>query len=343
MYIHYLLIKSNSRKLDLQGMKRYVDQKNPEISVVIPIFNEEATLPELYQRLTLTLGECEYDYEIIFVNDGSYDRSLDLIREFCGSNSRVRAINLSRNFGHQEALTAGLNSANGQAVILMDGDLQDPPELLPQLIAKWEEGWDVVYTTKAKRQESLLKRLAFWGFHRIIRLTSNIEMPLDSGIFSLMDRKVVNQLRAITERNRYLPGLRVWTGFRQTSIIFDRNARYHGAPKQTLSKLFKLALDGLFSFSYAPIRLASVFGLIVSAVSFVGVLVIVVIKLFTNLAIPGWASIMIAIAFLGGVQLVTIGIVGEYIGRIYDEVKQRPIYIVKEVIENKSERASNLE
>jgi polyisoprenyl-phosphate glycosyltransferase len=304
----------------------------PRISIVIPIFNEAATLPELYRRLTAVLEKGEDDYEIVFVNDGSQDRSWDLIRDFCAADPHIHALRFSRNFGHQEALSAGLGFARGQAVILMDGDLQDPPELLPQLIAKWQEGYEVIYTVKLQRQESVVKRLAFWGFYRFMGFLSAIRVPLDAGIFSLLDRKVVDQLRAMPERNRYIAGLRAWTGFRQASLPFSRGLRHHGAPRQSLGKLCKLALDGFFSFSYIPIRLVSIFGLIVSALAFASVLIIVCVRLFTDLAVSGWASIMTAVAFLGGVQLVTIGIIGEYIGRVYDEVKQRPLYIIAETI-----------
>jgi dolichol-phosphate mannosyltransferase len=306
----------------------------PEISVVIPIFNEQPNLPQLFSRLTASLAACTPSYELVFVDDGSRDGSLDLIRRFQATDRRVRAISFSRNFGHQAALTAGIEHARGRAVILMDGDLQDPPEVLPELIARWREGFETVYTVKARRRERWSRRLLFWSFYRLIRLVSDIELPLDAGIFSLLDRRVVDALRSMPERNRYLSGLRAWSGFRQTAVMFERAARPDGAAsRQTSGRLTKLALDGIFSFSHIPIRLVSVSGVFVSIVTFLGAMTIVGIKLFTTLAIPGWASIMVTVAFLGGVQLITVGIVGEYVGRIYDEVKQRPMFFVREVLE----------
>jgi polyisoprenyl-phosphate glycosyltransferase len=305
----------------------------PEISVVIPILNEQANLPQLFSRLTASLAACTPSYELVFVDDGSRDGSLDLIRKFQSTDRRVRAISFSRNFGHQAALTAGMEHARGRAVILMDGDLQDPPEVLPELIARWYEGFETVYTVKARRRERWSRRLLFWSFYRLIRLVSDIELPLDAGIFSLLDRRVVDALRSMPERNRYLSGLRAWSGFRQTAVSFDRGARPDGASRQGSGRLTNLALDAIFSFSHVPLRLVSVSGVVVSIVSFLGAMTIVAIKVFTDRAIPGWASIMVTVAFLGGVQLVTVGIVGEYVGRIYDEVKQRPMFFVREVLE----------
>ena len=303
-----------------------------DLSVIIPVFNEETILAELYKRIKNSLDRYGHEYEILFIDDGSRDSSLNLIRELSKSDHRIVGISLSRNFGQQEAVKAGVDNARGRVIILMDGDLQDPPEVLPQLIAKGDEGWDVVYAIKKKRKENFIKRFAFWSFYRIIRYTANIELPLDSGIFSLMKRKVVDHLSAMPEHNPYLTGLRAWVGFRQTSITYEREARYQGKPKQTLSRLAKLALDGLFSFSILPLRLASILGLLVSGIAFIVLMIILYQKLFTDLLIPGLASVMAAITFLGGVQLLTIGIIGEYIGRIYDEVKQRPPYIISEYI-----------
>lgn len=298
------------------------------LSVVIPIYNEESTLPELRRRLVAALESVTPAFEVVFVDDGSSDGSPELLAEMSGSDPRLKVLGLARNFGHQTAISAGIDHAAGDAVILMDGDLQDPPEIIPELVARWREGNDVVYAIKEKRQEGPLKRAGFRIFYRLLSSFSNIDLPLDAGIFSLMDRRVAEVMRAMPERNRYVSGLRAYAGGRQTGVRFARGARHAGDPRQTPRKLVRLALDALFSFSYAPLRLASYAGLAASGMSFLALLAIVSIKLLTGLAIPGWASVMSAVLFLGGVQLVTVGIMGEYIGRIFDEVKARPRYVV---------------
>lgn len=304
-------------------------RSEPLLSVVIPIFNEERTLPELYRRLRETRRHLPGEVEILFVNDGSTDASLQLLQGFRSGDETVRIVDLSRNFGHQAALSAGLEFARGKAVVLMDGDLQDAPELLPELAKRWEEGWEVVYVIRQGRRENALRKLTVSIFYRILRSVSTVPLPLDAGIFSLLDRKVVEVLRSVPERSRYLSGLRAWTGFRQIGIPVERDARYAGKPRQSARKLIRLAGDALFSFSYAPLRLATAIGAVTAIASFLLGSTVVALRLFTELAIPGWSSILATITFLGGAQLLGLGILGEYIGRIYDEVKERPLYVVR--------------
>jgi dolichol-phosphate mannosyltransferase len=267
-------------------------------------------------------------YEILFVNDGSTDGSGGALLDFHQADLRVKVIELSRNFGHQMALSAGIDHASGDAVILMDGDLQDPPEMIPRLVEKWAQGFDVVYAVRIKRKEGFLKRMTFSAFYRLLQALSTTQMPLDAGIFSLMDRKVVDVLKAMPERNRYLTGLRAWTGFRHAGIPCERGERFAGQPRQTLSRLLKLALDGIFSFSYLPLRAATVIGVAVSLLAFLTGLYALYAKLFTTKAISGWASMLVATTLLGGLILLMLGLIGEYLARIYDEVKARPAYVI---------------
>jgi len=302
------------------------------ITLVIPIYNEHETLVELHRRITGAMKKSHEPYEVVFVNDGSRDASLATLRSLARHDPHLRVLDLARNFGHQVAISAGLDVADGDAVVLMDGDLQDPPELLPEMIAKRNEGYDVVYTMKRSRQEHVLKRLAFHSFYSLMRRFSSIPIPMEAGNFSLLDRKVVEVLRSMPERNRYIAGMRAWAGFRQTGLLFDRAARFAGKPQMTIRKLFRLALDGLFSFSNVPLRLAAYVGTLSAVVAFGGGLFAVYQKFFTDRATPGWASPVFSILFIGGLILVTLGIIGEYVGRIYDEVKHRPLYVVREKI-----------
>jgi glycosyltransferase involved in cell wall biosynthesis len=308
-----------------------VSAERPLLSVVVPIKDEIETLPELSRRLADVLTGELSDAEIVFVDDGSADGSARWIADRHADDARVKLVRLSRNFGHQAAVTAGLAHASGRAVVLMDGDLQDPPELIPTLVAKWSEGHEIVHTVKTRRQEPWARRIAFRAFYRLIRsLTSDTDLPVQAGLFSLLDRRVVEELARLPERNRYLAGLRSWVGFRQASVEYERDARWSGAPRVSVARLFRLAFDGIFSFSNLPLRLATLLGLIVSLTAFLLMATILYLRLFTDLAILGWASLMTSILFLGGVILVTIGIIGEYTGRIYDEVKRRPLYVVAE-------------
>jgi len=302
-------------------------------SVVVPIYNERETLPELERRLSQTLGGLGGVYEIIFVNDGSSDGSLDMLKGFSQKDPRLKVIGLSRNFGHQAALYAGMRRAQGEAVILMDGDLQDPPEVLPELVRRWHEGANVVYAVRRKRKENVFKRFIYAAYYRLLRSVAYVDIPLDSGDFCLMERQVVSVLCAMPERNKFLRGLRSWVGFKQASVEYERDVRYAGKTKYTLRKLVKLALDGVTAYSYAPLRIAYVFGFIVSAVSFVLGAVYFTQRILLDAYVPqGFTTLAILILFLGGVQLLSIGLLGEYIGRIYDEVKRRPEYLEREVI-----------
>ena len=300
------------------------------ISIVIPIYNESDTIPELHRRLTAAMKNAYGEYEIIFVNDGSRDVSLATLKLFAQKDTHVKVVDLARNFGHQIEISAGIDSASGDAVILMDGDLQDPPELLPALIEKWQNGFEVVYTVKKSRKENALKRFAFHFFYELMARFSSIPIPMEAGNFSLMDRKVVAVLQSMTERNRYISGMRAWAGFRQTGIEFDREARFAGKPQMTFGILVRLALDGIFSFSNAPLRFSIYVGVLCALFSFAGAMYVLYEKLFTDKAILGWSSTIISILFTGGMILLTLGIIGEYVGRIYDEVKQRPLYVIKE-------------
>lgn len=303
------------------------------ISVVAPVFDEEAALPEFVRRLTDALEPTGEPHEIVLVDDGSRDGSLAVMKQAHHDDPRIKVVNLSRNFGHQIAISAGLDHAAGDVVAIMDSDLQDPPEVLPLLLAKQKEGYDVVYAIRGKRPEGLLKRTAYAAFYRLMRSVANTEIPLDSGDFCVLSRRATDVLRGMPERNRFLRGLRGWIGFRQVGLEYDRDQRLAGEVKYTVPKLLRLAIDGFVSFSYVPLRLASVFGFLISALSFVGVLLTFYLRLFTTTAdVPGWASTAVLILFLGGVQLMTIGIAGEYLGRIYDEVKRRPLYIVDDLI-----------
>lgn len=308
-------------------------QDRPTFSVGIPIYNEEETIPELGRRLREMLDSVDRPGEVILVNDGSRDRSLELLEELARSDERFKVIDFSRNFGHQAALYAAMSRATGDAVVLMDGDLQDPPELVPRMLARWEEGYEVVYAVRRKRKEGLLKRAAYNLYYRLLKSVAYVPIPVDSGDFSLMDRRIVDLVRSMPERNKFLRGLRAWAGFSQTSLEYERDARFAGETKYTLTKLARLALDGLISYSFIPLRLAYVVGALVSAGSFLLAGVYFFQRLFTDQFIPqGFTTLAILILFLGGVQLLTIGVLGEYLGRIYDEVKRRPEYVERKVI-----------
>lgn len=322
-----------------QSLRRDGSEKNsrgtrltaPDLSVVVPLYNEQDNIPVLYSRLQSVLKEIGKDYEMIFVDDGSGDKSLDRLHVLAAQDHRVTVVELARNFGHQVAITAGLDHARGNAVVVMDADLQDPPEVLPRLIAKWQEGHDVVYAIRQQRKEGWLKRAAYAVFYRFWRRVANIEIPLDAGDFCIMDRKVVNLLRSMPERNRFVRGIRSWIGLRQTGLPYERQARNGGRPKYTLGRLILLALDGLISFSHTPLRVASLLGLGISLLSFFLAGFYFFKKLTTGLSPPGFATLVVAIFFMAGIQLITIGVIGEYIGRIFDEVKRRPLYIVRRV------------
>jgi dolichol-phosphate mannosyltransferase len=312
----------------------------PEISVVVPVFNEEETIGLLIERLVTVLNGITKRYEVVFVNDGSSDRTYELLIERAAANSNLRIVDLSRNFGHQTAVAAGLTFASGDAVMVMDGDLQDPPELIPSFVQKWREGYQVVYAVRTERKENVFKRGAYKMFYRMLHRLADIEIPLDSGDFGLMDRRVVDAINAMPERNRFVRGLRSWVGFRQVGLPYSRDARYAGDSKYSLSKLMKLAFDGLLSFSTAPLKIATGIGFIVSFFSFIGILFYLYL-FFTTPRVPGFTTLIIILLFIGGVQLITVGILGEYVGRIYEESKHRPMFVVRETINTHQLTGSN--
>ena len=302
-----------------------------KLSIVIPIYNEEKNIPELYRRLKNVLKSITTKYEIIFVDDGSHDKSFSALKKLRIHDKKVKIIHFSRNFGHMPALSAGLSASTGNKVVVMDADLQDPPEIISKMHKLTMEGYDVIYGVKIGRKESALKRLLFLSFYRILNSISSYKMPLDAGTFSMIDHRVVKVLNALPERNKYFSGMRAWAGFKQTSIIYKRGARAAGSPK-TFAKLLELATNGLISFSYLPLRFASIFGFICAGLSFMGIVAVLILRAFFGLGIVGWASTMSAILLVGGIQLITTGIIGEYLARIYDEVKGRPEYIIEEKI-----------
>ncbi len=302
----------------------------PTISVVLPCYNERGTIDPLMRRLEPVLERVVGDaYELVFVDDGSTDgtgRALDALSE---AHDRVRVLHLSRNFGHQAALAAGLEATSGDAVVLMDADLQDPPELIEAFVDRWREGYEVVYAVRRSRKDAILKRIAAAMFYRSLRSMAEVETPVDAGDFCLLDRAVVNVMTAFPERNRYLRGLRAWAGFRQAAVELDRDERRYGTSKYTLRKLIQLAVSGYLGFSVMPLRLAGVLGLLGAGLGlFLGVYT-VILKLSGVPAESGWASTFAAIWFVGGVQLLVLGVIGEYLGRVYDEVRRRPPYIVR--------------
>jgi glycosyltransferase involved in cell wall biosynthesis len=302
---------------------------DPALTVVIPVLNEELNVAPLYQRLKGALASL--DYQLLFIDDGSTDGTLDAIREIRADDDAVKFISFSRNFGHQIAVTAGLDAAKGDAVVVIDADLQDPPELIPELYAKHQEGFDVVYAVRIKRKgEGILKRLSANIFYRILRRLTGFSIPVDVGDFRLMSRRAVDAFKELRERHRYVRGMVSWLGFEQVGVEYERDARHTGETKYGFTKMLKLAIDGVTSFSYVPLQLATSLGFGVSFLSLLYVGYVVWMKIFTDRPVIGWASTMVAIMFLGGVQLITLGIVGEYIGRISDEVKRRPIYIISE-------------
>jgi dolichol-phosphate mannosyltransferase len=303
---------------------------HPTISVVLPVYNESETLDKLKARLTTVLeGRVGESFEVLFVDDGSRDGSDRIIDCFHERDPRFKAIHFSRNFGHQAALQAGLDTASGDAVVLMDADLQDPPELLEQFIDYWRQGYDVVYAVRKKRKETFWMRVAYGIFYRTMKFISEIDVPLDAGDFCLMDRRVVSTLVSLRERNRFLRGLRSWVGFRQIGVEYERDARHAGEPKYTLRKLVRLALSGYIGFSAAPLRMATWFGLTAAVTGFLVGLWTVYTKLAGVYSPRGWTSMMAVIMFIGGVQLLMLGVIGEYLSRVYDEVRNRPLYIVR--------------
>jgi dolichol-phosphate mannosyltransferase len=311
--------------------------KDDLFSVIIPLYNEEDNIPELYHRLSAVTEAFGGEWEFIFVDDGSQDNGLSILKSYHAADPRTKIISFSRNFGHQNAISAGLMFCKGQCAMIMDGDLQDPPEVLPQFIQKWEEGYHVVYAVRKSRSEAFYKRLAYKLFYRSLRTLAGINIPLDAGDFCLMDRKAVDLIKSFPERNRFVRGLRSWVGFRQVGLQFQRDKRFAGKPKYNFFKLLKLALDGVFSFSEVPLRMVMLSGFLISTISFLfGLYVIANFMLGTHMYFitknPGWSSLIVSTTFLGGVQLISIGILGEYIGRVFGEVKRRPHFVIDQLI-----------
>ena len=302
-----------------------------ELSIVIPIFNEESNILNLYDRLKKVLESITPNYELIFVNDGSKDKSITLIKELAQKDSTVKFIDFSRNFGHQIAVTAGLDRAEGKAVVIIDADLQDPPELIADMYLKMKEGYEVVYAKRRKRNgETLMKKVTAKLFYRILGNLTSISIPVDTGDFRIMDRKVVDILKQMPEQHKFLRGQISWIGFNQTYVEYDREERFGGQTGYTYKKMFNFALDGITSFSNAPLKFATLSGFIVSGIAFVIMLYALYSRFIIKDYVPGWTSMMLSIMFIGGIQLISIGIIGEYISRISVNIRNRPLYIVRD-------------
>lgn len=296
------------------------------------MYNEEAVIEETYKRLKAVMDGQPETYELVFVNDGSRDRTVPIVEGICAADPNVRLVNFSRNFGHQIAISAGMDYAEGDAIVVIDADLQDPPEVILQMIEKWKEGYDVVYGQRLKRKgETIFKKVTALMFYRLLRSMTNVDIPVDTGDFRLIDRKVCDVFRGLKEKNRFVRGLVSWVGFRQTSVEYVREERWAGETKYPLKKMIRFALDGITSFSYKPLKIATYLGFGLSAVSFLYLLVVLYQKLFMSTT-AGWASIVAVNLFFNGIMLMILGVIGEYIGRIYDESKDRPLYIVREAV-----------
>lgn len=300
----------------------------PDLSIAVPFYNEEKNINEFFKRLLPVLTNLKKTYEIVAVDDGSSDNTLSELVELQKKHKHIKIVSLTRNFGHEPAVTAALDNTEGEVVVLMDGDLQDAPEFIPKMLEKLNEGYDVVYAQHDKRNDPALRKFFFKTFYVFMNKFSSYKVPLEAGAFSAMRRPVVDVLTSLTERNRYVAGLRAWVGFNQIGVPYEKQARIAGKAPQTFSKLLKMGLDALFSFSYVPLRIATLLGLLVSVIAFIAIINVLLQKLVFGTAILGWASPLVSILFIGGVQLIILGIIGEYLARIYDEVKKRPYYVV---------------
>jgi len=305
-------------------------KRNVRYTIIVPVYNEEAVIQESYRRLTRVMESTGEPYELLFINDGSEDRTAELIEGFAEKDECVELLDFSRNFGHQIAITAGMDYARGDAIVIIDADLQDPPELIPKMIEKWQEGYEVVYAKRSQRKgETLFKKWTAALFYRLIGAMAEVKIPLDTGDFRLMDRKVCDAMQSIREKNRFVRGLVSWVGFRQTAIEYVREERYAGETKYSLKKMLRFSMDGITSFSYKPLKMATYLGFLVSSVSFVYLIVSLGQKIFTASTVAGWSALIACLMLLNGVILIFIGILGEYIGRIYDETKNRPLYVLR--------------
>lgn len=306
---------------------------SPTLSVIVPVFNEEENIPHMYKRLKTVCGQAVGEsYELIFVSDGSKDNSEAILLELAASDVHVRYVFFSRNFGHQQAISAGLDLALGEYTVIIDGDLQDPPELIPDLLAKAREGFEVVYARRAVRKgEPVLRKSLIYIFYRLLRMVTQIDIPVDTGDFRLIHRKVRNVVVKMSEKNKFLRGQIAWVGFRQTYVEYDRDPRLHGVTGYPLSKLIKLALTGITSFSDLPLRVATLLGFFVSGISVIIGFYVLYSRYFREVEAPqGWASVLLSITFLGGVQLICLGIIGEYLSRMNSDIRNRPLYIIRE-------------
>lgn len=305
-----------------------MQQQQPVLSIVAPVYDEEILLPEFYRRVVAAIEPLGVSFEIVLVNDGSHDRSGEIMDELHAHDKRVKVIHFSRNFGHQIAITAGTDHATGQAVAVIDSDLQDPPEVIVEMYHKWREGYQVIYGVRSEREgETAFKRATASTFYRLIRRITNINIPLDTGDFRLMDERVVAAMKSMREHHRFMRGLSVWVGFKQAGVSYRRDARKAGVTKYPLKKMLRFALDAITSFSYLPLQLATYSGFVIAGCSVVAILVAIILRITGN-GIAGQATTLVSVLFLGGIQLIFLGIIGEYLGRIYDEVKRRPLYIV---------------
>lgn len=304
------------------------------ISIVVPCYNEEEVFAETYKRLTdsfTSLDSNLYDYEIIFVNDGSKDATLQMINEKVKADPHIKGINFSRNFGHQIAITAGLDNCKGDAAVVIDADLQDPPHIILEMIKKWEEGYDVIFGKRVERAgESAFKLLTAKWFYRFINRLSDVDIPLDTGDFRLMDRNALDQFLSMRESYRFVRGMVAWIGFNQTFVEYDRESRFAGTTKYPLKKMLRLASDAILSFSNTPLKVATFVGFITSFAAFIGIVYALIMRIFIKDYVEGWTLLMISILLIGGIILLVLGIIGEYVGRIYGEIKRRPLYIIKE-------------
>jgi glycosyltransferase involved in cell wall biosynthesis len=306
---------------------------NIRFSIIAPCYNEQDNLTELHHRMKDVMDQTGEPWELVLINDGSSDRTPELMRELHAVDPRVHYIDFARNFGHQIAVTAGLDYAQGDAVIIIDADLQDPPELILQMIDKWREGYEVIFAVRTERiGESWFKLFTAKLFYRLIYRITDVDIPLDTGDFRLMDRKVVNALNQMRERHRFIRGMTSWVGFKQTGVYYTRQERFAGETKYPLRRMMKFASDAITGFSFVPLQLATFLGFSIAALSGVGVFIVIMGRLFGNQAFLGQATTLVMVLFLGGVQLISLGIIGEYLGRIYDEVKGRPMYIVNEAV-----------
>ncbi|MGG6294277.1 glycosyltransferase family 2 protein [Leptolyngbya sp. AN02str] len=308
----------------------HIERSEVELSIVVPFYNEELNIDWFFERIEAVLAPLNVAYEVVCVNDGSRDQTVSFLIAHHHRNPAIKVVDFSRNFGKEVAITAGMDYTVGNAVVVMDADLQDPPELIHELLAKWREGFDVVYAVRRSRQgETWLKRFTAYSFYRVIGRVSNTPIPRDTGDFRLLDRRVVEVLKQIPERTRFMKGLFAWVGFRQTAVEYDRAPRYQGRSTWNYWKLWNFALDGIFSFSLVPLKLWGYLGLMISLITLMYAGFLVVRTLLFGVDVPGYASLMVAVLSLGGVQLMTLGILGEYLGRVYEEVKGRPLYLVR--------------